>query len=1041
MTTGACEALSCNNHSVVSTSSASAMMSSSGQTNEEHLEQMTRELATRIARAGQECTAEVDSPSVLTALACCDEPLLLIPKAFGALGKWWDKVRRMGLRGALTQHVERAAECATHASEVIRRQWRTEDYVVGRIPPGAPHGQQAVHRNAAVGFASALATGAGAEVYVVQQSAVDQKNGLAGRTIQYWATDWKAQCRVDPVPPVPLFVMVDVDFHINMTEFLGGNFRSVLIYTFVPEAAGRAGQGYSFHFNEDQTLTYTNDARTFNHLLWDWTGDTVTVEWKGKFSLFRLDRRHLCQDRMLLLLTPIKRWEGIWAWLAQQLTPGWKLERFKPVRNGWTVIRSRTDDADTISVAQVSSPLAATLPVTSFEACRLESLRAEKQGHHLTKPQVLSHLQRGSDPLVLQGTATVLSLYLQQRGGRTAMQNPAGVAFAQPTRLAPQTRPALISYEPLDGYDGGSNAAMTAYMKPLIKLPCVPAQCLGNESRAARGRVTNLANLSRTCHPKLLQMMNFVLHKLIPSELALQGHPTELAEVLTRQSRPTQRQIIHASQFDGLRPDTTTRVFMKREAYTNLKDPRIISQITGSIKVAYSSFCYAFGDCVMHGLPFVACGMTPVEIARRVAEICSIIPGQTGVLEADVSRFDGHENYVMRKLFEGAMYRFFAPEHHADLDRLLRQQHTQRAVTRFGHKYDTGPARLSGSPETTIANTLENSFIVFCTIVRALGCSYEEGWTQLCATALVLGDDSIQGIGDTADWQEAAIWAGNKCGHVIEAKTHWPHGTTLPCFLSRMFSPRVFWGGQDSMSCLMRAVSKVHVCTTLGKPGLDGKLAKLVEKAFSGRCMDANTPILGSFYRRVFELAAIHNGRLLRSVEAVITKDPKSCSDVSWWTRQYGSNESTWWPNADVDGWMRAVCDEELADFDYGSFEAWLHGATRLEDLLDAPLFWSGEEEDVLLSEPSEPVVINDDEVLLPSQAQAHGSSTSSSDAQAVQEAEDMLVQIPETPIGQDQLVSDSSTSSVGSGPSRRGRRRRHRWKQTPGASTSADNK
>jgi hypothetical protein len=996
----------------------------------ERFDEMMQGLALRLENAGHDAfDTEAETPTVLTAPSADDLPLSPIPNACGALGGLWKDVARLGVRGALALYTQDAAECAKHASEVIRKEWRTADYVVGPIPPGAPHGEQAVHRNAAVGFASGLATGAGAEVYVIQQSLVDQMNGHAGSTMPYWATDWKAQCRVDLMPPLPLFVLVDVDFHLDMTKFLGENFSSVLIYTFVPEAAGRADAGYSYHFNDDQTVTYSNDARTFNHLLWDWTGDTITVEYRGRFSLFRLDRRHLTQDRMLLLLTPIKRWEGVWSRVAQWLTPGWSLERFKPVRNGWAVIRSRTNEADLISLAQVGSPLAATLSVTSFEACRLEAQRAEKQGHHLTKPQVLSHLPRGGDMQVLQGTATVLSLFLQQRGGLTAKQTPAGVAFSQPTRLQPQTRPALVSYEPLAGYDGPSCASMVAYAKPLIMLPCVPAKGLGNEVRAAKGRVTDLTNLNKKCHPKLLQLMNYVLRRLIPDAQAYRGHPVEIAEVMARQPRPTQRRIIKTSEFEGLNPDTTTRVFMKREAYTNTKDGRLISQITGSVKVEYSRFCYAFGDGVMCGQPFVACSMTPVAIAERVADICSLEPGVTGALEADVTRFDGHENYPMRKLFEGAMYRYFAPEHHEDLGRLLRQQHTQRAVTTAGHRYDTGPARLSGSPETTIANTLENSFIVFCTIVRALRCDLDEGWSQLCSSALVLGDDSIQGVCASADWVAAAVWAGERCGHVIVANTHWPHGPTLPCFLSRMFCPGVYWGEQDSMSCLTRAVSKVHLCTVLA-PGPNGKLAKLVEKAWSGRCMDAETPILGDFYRRVFELASRHHSKLLKSVEGAVTRDPKSCSDLSWWARQHGGNSATWWPNSNASGWMHAVCEEELADFDMDSFHVWLDSCTTLEDLLDAPLLWSCNQDDVLTKEPKEDTVINDGEVLLANHKQALALRELPDIASSGDDSAPVSVQISGAPLGSDRSAASVSTASECSGTSRSRRRRRPRGKK-----------
>jgi hypothetical protein len=244
-----------------------------------------------------------------------------------------------------------------------------------------------------------------------------------------------------------------------------------------------------------------------------------------------------------------------------------------------------------------------------------------------------------------------------------------------------------------------------------------------------------------------------------------------------------------------------------------------------------------------------------------------------------------------------------------------------------------------------------------------------------------------------------------------------------------MICPGLIWCEQDSISCITRAVSKVHLCSVLA-PGPNGKLAKLVEKAWSGRCMDAETPILGDFYRRVFELALRHHTKLIKVVVGAARHVPQACSDLSWWARQYGSDKTTWWPNSNSTGWMHAVREEELADFDMDSFQVWLEGCTTLEDLLDAPLLWSGNQDDVLTKEQKEDTVINDDEVLLANHKQALAPKELSEAVSSGDDSAPVSVQIPGAPLGSDRSADSVSSTSGCSGTSRHRRKHRPRGKK-----------
>jgi hypothetical protein len=240
------------------------------------------------------------------------------------------------------------------------------------------------------------------------------------------------------------------------------------------------------------------------------------------------------------------------------------------------------------------------------------------------------------------------------------------------------------------------------------------------------------------------------------------------------------------------------------------------------------------------------------------------------------------------------------------------------AYTSHGVKYHTGQSRLSGSPETSAFNTLENAFIVYLGMrMSVFGdrdvSSHERAMQLLERGVVVGGDDSL--IGGLAE--SFYCDAARKLGHVATAITRKrcdPSGVT---FLSRQYSPYVWGGDASSCACLRRALRRF--CTAshleLGQSFED----KAYEKAESVLVNDANTPILGAIAKNI------------------VKKVPKPSVvrltvDTSYNSRNenglYGSEQS--YPNENTDQWMNAYMERELPDIDYDVFRARLETADSL---------------------------------------------------------------------------------------------------------------
>lgn len=306
-------------------------------------------------------------------------------------------------------------------------------------------------------------------------------------------------------------------------------------------------------------------------------------------------------------------------------------------------------------------------------------------------------------------------------------------------------------------------------------------------------------------------------------------------------------------------------------------------------------------------------GKTPVEIAMRVAEICSVALDFVNI--SDYHRMDGTITYYLRKVDRAVCMKAFT-NHSAKLNELLKTNVDNVGVLPHGTKFEQGPSHGSGCSATSLFQTLRAAFTAYLGFrhqTKPGGNRFTPN-EAFAALGIHLGDDGL----DADLHVHCHKWAADRVGLVLEAATV-ERGFRGVNFLARYYSPEVWTGSLNSMCDVKRQLSKLH--TTVRLPANVTPEQKLVEKCMSYVATDGNTPVIGDFCKRVLLLSTFRP-RLLLGVG-------------SWWSK---FEHSVQYPNENVGGWMDVEFAAQFEEFDKMLFTRWLATTTSPAELLRPPL-------------------------------------------------------------------------------------------------------
>jgi hypothetical protein len=791
--------------------------------------------------------------------------------------------------------------------------------------PGHTHPSAAGARTAATVFAKRMASHAGSRLYVLGMSKSDQRKNLRGTRQWYWAKDTNVENRSDPVLPDDMEYICDVDYYIDMPELLASRSKPTLIYTVVPEAAASHTDDTSVYFENDGSLTtVVAGGGRYNHHLWDYAGDSIIVRKQGWFGgtlvTYALERKQVTANRQVILLTPIKTFNGLVAIVAGYMLKGKALTRFNPLviaEDGTHYIRFNVHrkDGHFITTGKAGSMLCATIPAETDAA--IEGV-GRLGTTNLMLPTVASWLDKEE-----RKSAVVLTEYHR-------VAAPQKIPTVYPVGKGVR----VYQFEP-ESYDPDARCKLQDFMSALVHEAFAPANTPSSERRCVAGRVVALRKEEPRPHAyRDACMDDFVDHILEGMVL----EPFCFETVAEKQNSPTQKLSLSRACVYGTTFLRRLKNFLKSEAYPGPKDPRNISMYNDRDKLTMSQFALSL-SAHCKKFPWYAPGMTPEKIAHRVAEICQNAHSFVNI--SDYHRMDGTITYTLRRVDRVVMMKAFH-HHRAVLNELLKRNVDNKGTFPNGTSYEQGPSHGSGCPATSLFQTLRAAFAAYLAFRHAYkptGGRYSPR-EAFDAIGIHMGDDGLDADLSTADHQ----WACKHVGLILDASL--VHvGERGVNFLARFYSPQVWTGSPDSMCDVKRQLSKFH--TTVRLPQGVTAQQKLREKAEAYLATDSHTPVMGELCK----LVHLRLGNVPRT----------SFRLGNWWSK---FDDSEQYPNQNVDGWMDVEFSKLFPEFDRSIFNNWLAGVEEAKDLFEAPI----------CAEPKRPAAgvvsfVVDDEIIDPQRA------------------------------------------------------------------------
>lgn len=783
-------------------------------------------------------------------------------------------------------------------SDVVRDAFTSNPIDPAPPIPGHTHATAAAMRTSVTNWARKVASHVGVDLYIVGMSKSDQRKGLRGSRQWYWAKDTNADNRLDKPGADDIEYICDVDYYLDMPDILSRRAKPTLLYSVVPETASSTGTNESStRFDADGALeTLVAGGGSYRHHLWDYAADSIIVSRKKwgvtiKVITYAVERKQVGPNRQAILLAPIREFNGISAWLADWLLDGKRLKRFDPVvktTDGTRFIRFMVhrDEGTFITTGRPSSQLCATVTAELDEAIATSARLG-------TTKLMLPTAQSWIDDKM---AAAVLTEF-----HRVAQPKPLPIVY--PVRVAVRA----YQYEP-HNYDAEAKPKLQAFMSPLVHAAYAPVPNGAGERRCVEGRINGL----RKEEPKPHSFRDQCITEF--AELVVRGvhlGPVCYETVADKQTSAAQKLSLARACVNGPYLKRILKCFIKAESYTGVKDPRNISTYNDADKLEMAQYALAL-SAHLKQFSWYGPGMTPVEIADRVAIICS---KARYVNISDYHRMDGTISYVLRHVDRAVCMKAFTNDR-VTLNELLKRNVDNKGILPHGTRFDQGSSHGSGCSATSVFQTLRAAFTAYLAFRHT---PHHDGRKRTPTEAFAslgchLGDDGID-----AELPAAAHkWAAERVGLVLEANIV-QRGERGVNFLARYYSPQVWYGCNNSMCDAKRQLSKFH--TTVRLPDNILPEQKLVEKSMSFLATDANTPVIGELCQRVLLLS---------------TYRPKSTLGIgTWWSK---FDESVQYPNTNVGGWMDVEFAIMLPEFDRCLFSEWLEGTRTAGELLAPPL-------------------------------------------------------------------------------------------------------
>jgi len=655
----------------------------------------------------------------------------------------------------------------------------------------------------------------GRSVYSVSMSRSEDIAGVDGTRMYHGSKDVQMPSVLSKLDSTHVIKLTDVDYYVDLTSYLNGNY--VLLYTFDPKrVAGQTTDGIYMVNNHGHMVTKHNGGSTYIHGLWDYESDYVYVSHWTHCWLYFVERKYLSQDRVIVFFNPIRRVLRPFA----NFLEGHIIQR-KNFKQGEYAINYYLAEnyQPMVSLGRLNEPFSIELPQEQLAVCTIR-----EDG---SKEPILANIERiirtyatAKDPIL---SASIVYDFIKHN--KIHRKN-----IHYTSALKPAIANHYQTLHPLILEDGDN---MLRVVGPVISNGATaPVRSHNNDVASVQHRLTDVSNPFAKYPPFIWRCLNEYLHLLLPSSIAHTLVPISFEDQYRQFNRPSQRgyikTIINNFYMGG---QVGIKSFQKAESYSKVTAPRNISTLPMEHNFRLGQFMIALAAHVKTH-EWYAFGKHPSLVTARIQDLAT---KYTQLQSTDLSKCDGSVGYIHYILLQAVVKRAFPLCYHNEISTLLYKEARASGITKTFHKYTQLFTTLSGSSDTSIKNSLINSFNDYVSHRRL-----HDVATSWCSLGLYGGDDGV---------------STNPNVELLNA-TYAQLGMHLKADVVNQFEPLPFlgriyldpWTTNQSIADVKRHIVKLHL--SVSPKDVPADLA-LHRKADGFLITDPTTPILSDWARAV----------------------------------------------------------------------------------------------------------------------------------------------------------------------------------------------
>jgi hypothetical protein len=645
--------------------------------------------------------------------------------------------------------------------------------------------------------------------------------------LHHWMSDLTQDVRVDPLPDRPLLVLIATDFYADMQAICASGLP-IAMYTFVPPTVAGSSADAVWHLDGNEVVYSVNGGAVYRHRLWRYEGDYLSV---------------VDEDGSLVVLS-VQSWEtSARGWRVVLLCPTVRIPApfWHHIATNPLVRREFGSDGPCLqffaggqrmlSVAPKGSPVSVELPEDLFLG-----LQALASTGKLSVGVITQRL----GTVVGSGKAMSLSPLLAE-----VLKVPRTSEVVSSTVSIPLMNRSLTTQVPLDAeLLEEADEKWRAVIPALVDKPqFMYASGRATDWAAVDGRILSVVNQCVPPEEYVKFAREFV------QSLAQRCVPVSVDQVIeVMGNAAVRRKASNLVDFLFFGSILEFEVFVKGEPYALGAKPRPISNMSVDHNVRLGAYVLPCAQ-VLKEFSWFGPGQTPTQICSRLAGLRQLYGDLVG---SDFSTFDGTisewlETHVVHAFF----YACFG---HGDdeLRVLLKSELEASGRTTHGVRVPSGPHRKSGSKLTSLANTLVNAFVSYCSLRK----DGKAAVAALAGLGLYMGDDGVSPFSPSLSVVARSLG--------LRLKVEIMSGTVV--FLSRVWPDPLL--SASSYCDISRAISKVHLARDEGQ---------LAYRANGYLVTDAHTPLVGP---------------VMRAIARAFVPDGLKPKDVLW-------RESMAWPQDD----------------------------------------------------------------------------------------------------------------------------------------------